>query len=350
MAERATILIPDISGFTEFTGTTELDHAAHIINELLELIISSNDLGFTLAEVEGDAVLFYLKEDTPDPQTLVALCLRIFENFHRRLKVIARDTVCQCGACQGAVDLTLKFIVHHGEIKEIKVAHFIKTAGIDMILAHRLMKNSIDSDEYILMTHQCIDRSGRAMPAEQLEWNTANDAYQVIGTVPYAYALLSDVKHRIPAPPELEEFVVVKGDDNLEVEINKPLDQVYQTLINVDERKDWMIGVDKIDRDPVTERIGMQHNCQFMGMTMINTCLHHAYSQDTAVYVEQVEVPEMSLDTVDYYDLTLKDHDRTHLNFNINWKETPLPDEHKQGMLQGIKSNLESLKAYIEGK
>ena len=37
MAEQAIILIPDISGFTDFTGATEIDHAAHIITELLEL-------------------------------------------------------------------------------------------------------------------------------------------------------------------------------------------------------------------------------------------------------------------------------------------------------------------------
>ena len=35
MAERAIILIPDISGFTGFTGATEIDRAAYIITELL---------------------------------------------------------------------------------------------------------------------------------------------------------------------------------------------------------------------------------------------------------------------------------------------------------------------------
>jgi len=61
MAEQAIILIPDISGFTDFTGATEIDHAAHIITELLELIVASNETDFTLAEIEGDAVLFYRK-------------------------------------------------------------------------------------------------------------------------------------------------------------------------------------------------------------------------------------------------------------------------------------------------
>ena len=36
MSEQAIILIPDISGFTDFTSSTEIDHSAHIITELLE--------------------------------------------------------------------------------------------------------------------------------------------------------------------------------------------------------------------------------------------------------------------------------------------------------------------------
>lgn len=149
MAESATILIPDISGFTEFTRATEIEHSAHIISELLALIVESNDTGFTLAEIEGDAVLFYRKGNPLDRKTLLDQCLRIFRNFHQRLMVIERDTVCQCGACQTASGLTLKFIVHLGDIKEIKVAHFIKATGIDMIVAHRLLKNDISSNEYI---------------------------------------------------------------------------------------------------------------------------------------------------------------------------------------------------------
>ncbi len=37
----ATILIPDISGYTEFLSKTELVHSSHIINELLEATIGS---------------------------------------------------------------------------------------------------------------------------------------------------------------------------------------------------------------------------------------------------------------------------------------------------------------------
>jgi len=349
MAEKATILIPDISGFTEFTSTTEIDHAAHIINELLELIVESNTIGLTLAEIEGDAVLFYLKEASPEPEKLTAQCLEIFRNFHQRLKVIERDTVCQCGACQTASNLTLKFIAHFGYIKEIKVAQFVKATGVDMIVAHRLMKNPIDAHEYILMTQSCCE--GRTLPASAgLQWHPGEAEYPSIGAVPYQYTVLSDVRKQIPVPPQPDKFVTVLGDDNLTVEIQKPLFDVYQSLINVDERKNWMLGVDKINRDPVTERVGMQHNCVFMGMTMINTCLGCSFDTRHAEYIEQVAVPEISLDTIDTYHLEAKDDQTTHLNFNINWKETPISDEMKQGMLQGIMANLESLKKHVESE
>ena len=92
----------------------------------------------------------------------------------------------------------------------------------------------------------------------------------------------------------------------------------------------------------------MQHNCQFMGMIMINTCLDHAYTETGATYVERVEMPDMSIDTVDAYEMHPLAPGKTQLKFHIDWKETPLPSEQKQGMMQGIKANMESLKRYVE--
>ena len=180
MAERAIILIPDISGFTGFTGATEIDHAAHIITELLELIVSSNETDFTLAEIEGDAVLFYRKGEPLRREQLVDQCLRIFANFHQRLRVIERDTLCQCGACQTASNLTLKFIAHFGYIKEIKVAQFVKATGIDMIVAHRLLKNDVNANEYILITEPCCSPVGGKDGDAKLQWANSSQTYETI--------------------------------------------------------------------------------------------------------------------------------------------------------------------------
>jgi hypothetical protein len=61
MIHPSTILIADISGFTGFVSSTALEHSSHIVNELLELIVQADELGLTVSEIEGDAVLFYLK-------------------------------------------------------------------------------------------------------------------------------------------------------------------------------------------------------------------------------------------------------------------------------------------------
>ena len=62
MAESATILIPDISGYTEFLTQTELVHSSHIVNEMFEAILAGNEGGeFELSEVEGVALLLYHK-------------------------------------------------------------------------------------------------------------------------------------------------------------------------------------------------------------------------------------------------------------------------------------------------
>ena len=59
MEPRASLLLmPDISGFTVFVHATELEHSQQIISGLLETLIAADHLDLSVAEIEGDAVLF----------------------------------------------------------------------------------------------------------------------------------------------------------------------------------------------------------------------------------------------------------------------------------------------------
>ena len=347
MAERAIILIPDISGFTGFTGATEIDHAAHIITELLELIVASNETDFTLAEIEGDAVLFYRKGEPLRREQLVDQCLRMFANFHQRLRVIERDTVCQCGACQTASNLTLKFIAHFGYIKEIKVAQFVKATGIDMIVAHRLLKNDVDANEYILITEPCCSAVGQedAGPSS----NGRNRAKPTRRSATSATSSRrSPTTERNFPPPAPPRFVVEKGDDNLEIVIDAPIKAVYQTLVNVDKRPEWLDGVDTIDREMTSERINMRHNCVFHGLKLINTAVFCDFSEQRARYSEKVEIPEIGLMLQAHYEMEPVGEGSTRLNFNVNWMGANLPADKKQGMMAGQAANFELFKQVCE--
>lgn len=346
MAEQALILIADISGYTEFTHATEIDHASHIIAELLELVVAANETGFTLAEIEGDAVLLYRKGPALARAQLAAQCLRMFSDFHQRLMVIERDTICHCGACQGASNLTLKFIAHFGYIKEIRVAQFVKATGVDMIVAHRLLKNDVKSREYMLLTAPCCEAIGSA--ADSLKWTSAAQSYDTIGDISYEVALLDEYRAGVPKPPDRPRFVLEKGPDNLEVLIGAPLRAVYQTLINVDKRPGWLDGVDTIDREMTSERINMRHNCVFHGLRLINTAIFSEYAESRALYSEQVEIADLHMTLLAHYELESIDAASTLFKFNVNWLGKEPPPENKANMMAGQAANFELFKTLCE--
>src|SRR5215467_2263501 len=130
MAEtNATILIPDISGFTEFMTSTELEHSSHAINYLIDAIVKAVGDEYEVSEIEGDAVLLIRKGPAPSKKEIVDICLKIFNSFHFSRKWMQRHTICPCGACQAIINLTLKFVVHHGPLAEIKVGRFVTQSG-----------------------------------------------------------------------------------------------------------------------------------------------------------------------------------------------------------------------------
>ncbi len=141
MTNRGLIFIPDISGFTRFVNEVEIDHSRHIIQELLEVIINSNKIGLEVSEIEGDAILFYKYGDSPDLKEVYDQVEKMFCEFHKQLHTYDHRRFCQCKACTGAVDLTLKVITHYGEFTGYNVKNFNKLIGKDIIVAHQLLKN-----------------------------------------------------------------------------------------------------------------------------------------------------------------------------------------------------------------
>src|SRR6476469_2919800 len=97
---KATILIPDISGFTEFMTTSELGHSARAIHILIDTIITAVEDEYEVSEIEGDAVLLIKKGSAPSKKEILNTCLKIFNAFHYRRKWMLQHIICPCGACQ----------------------------------------------------------------------------------------------------------------------------------------------------------------------------------------------------------------------------------------------------------
>jgi len=155
----ALLVIVDISGYTDFitNRTVSLLHAEQIITELMETVIDRAEHPLTVNKLEGDAALLFREYDTE----LSAACARdvlaqvggFFAAFTRCLADIAEQRrFCSCDACVNTDKLKLKAFVHAGELAVKRVRQFEELAGENVILIHRLLKNSVPSREYVLLT------------------------------------------------------------------------------------------------------------------------------------------------------------------------------------------------------
>ena len=345
--QQATILIPDISGYTQFLTKTELSHSTHIINELLQVVADSVQPKFTLAEIEGDALLTYAKGRV-SLQELESICADAFKNFHYFLKVIERDSVCRCGACNNASHLTLKFVVHYGRFEEVKIAQFTKLSGPDMIIAHRLMKNGVPSQEYMLVTDDCaLD-----MAESGFEWETGRDHYDLIGAVPYQFARLEHLKAEVENPETQEDYSEIFGLARvLNVEINRPLEQVHAILTDNTEKVNFVEGLKDLKMDTAINRVGSTHICEFDGDSFDIKTLQDVGEKDHIVYIEKAKSLNSGMTMLTYYELNRTPHNGTLVSFRaLTGDREPIPADFSDMIYRQAQHSLESLKNYIESK
>ena len=156
--KHAALVIVDISGYTQFLRqrSVTLLHAEEIITQLLESVIDIAEYPLVLNKLEGDAAFLYaILDDNHEKaaKDILKQTLAFFPAFRRTATELSHDTsYCSCNACTQIDRLKLKAFIHHGEVVLKKIRQFEELAGENVILIHRLLKNSVDADEYILMT------------------------------------------------------------------------------------------------------------------------------------------------------------------------------------------------------
>jgi hypothetical protein len=156
---KAILLVADISGFTKFMKLHAIStsHAKQIIVRLLKTLMKTSKPPLKVAELEGDAVFFYAlssKEDLKKTAEKVkAQVIEFFSTFNKELAILSKMHACVCDACTRVSDLKLKQVIHEGEVEIEKIAQFEKLFGLDVIVVHRMLKNSVPSHEYVMMTH-----------------------------------------------------------------------------------------------------------------------------------------------------------------------------------------------------
>jgi hypothetical protein len=254
--------IPDLGGFTKFIAETEIQHSQHIIKELLEILADANMLGMKVSEFEGDAVLFYRKGAPPSLEQLVQQARSMYLALHTHLERFEYNRVCQCGACTGASGITLKMVAHFGLAGAMQVKNHMKFIGKDVIIAHRLLKNSVSVPEYLLVTRATWSRLAD-VDGELASFVPGADAYDNLGTIEYHFKSLDAYRGEVKVdPPMPERLKNPRRVTQVIRRIHAPIERVYQRLIDLPGRMNWIDGISKVEisADP-SNRIGKTHRC-----------------------------------------------------------------------------------------
>ncbi len=185
------ICIPDISGFTEFMSKTEINLSSQVISSLLNQVIYSNKIDLKVSEIEGDAILFYRTGPLPSFKELINQCRLFYTEFYGELAKLQKKFKDDKEVDHIPDILGLKIILHYGvEVSSVPIGKNIKLMGEDIILAHRLLKNKVPYEEYILISEHLLNEYKDATVERNFGWGTLYDkdtSYKHIGEINYSY-------------------------------------------------------------------------------------------------------------------------------------------------------------------
>src|SRR5581483_11699452 len=157
----ALLVIADIGGYTRFMSLhrTSLAHAQENTSRLLDAIIdAAPDL--ELSGLEGDAAFLYATDPSASEITrsLAGLATGMHRAFHHEQSHMEQLRVCWCDGCVQTGRLTVKIVAHYGEAVLSTTRGHATLAGVDVILVHRMLKNSVPLAEYVLMSDAVRER------------------------------------------------------------------------------------------------------------------------------------------------------------------------------------------------
>jgi carbon monoxide dehydrogenase subunit G len=259
-AERGFLVLADLSGFTRFMTTAELEHGPEITKTLLETIIARLSPPLEVQEIEGDAVFAFLFDRALSKSgTLLDLLEGTYVGFREKQRAMQLNTTCTCNACRAIPTLALKLVAHHGSFLVQTVGGRRQLAGADVIVAHRLLKNSVPGQSYLLLSDAALARTGLEPAACSLVPHA--DTYEHLGEVRFVW---SDLE---PVWKKAAETSTVRVDPArafLSLDYVAPVTPavVWDWLVSPERRMQWMMGISSFtQKSPGRMGVGALSHC-----------------------------------------------------------------------------------------
>jgi uncharacterized protein YndB with AHSA1/START domain len=248
----ACLIIADVSGYTEYLAGVELEHAQDILADLMNTVVRAFRPRFKLSKLEGDAAFVYALTETVDASILMDNIEGCYFAFRQRLLSIRQASICECNACALIPNLNLKVVGHHGSVVVHKVAGRSELVGTDVIVMHRLLKNTIEETAYAFLTDACVKASG--LDPDALGMRRHSESYEHVGEIG---GWVRDLEKAYQVQQEQTRIYVTEEEAALSYSsfFPAPPELVWEYISSPVLRVRWGAGMDRIDQmDPSGRR------------------------------------------------------------------------------------------------
>ena len=186
---------------------TNLEFSRKVIPPLLRNIVASNTLSYKIGEIEGDAILFYRFGNFPSLKEISEQCKKFYIDFILHLEQLKKEFPEDFAKYISSKKLSLKIILHSAEITTTYIGGLIKLIGEDVVVVHKLLKNSVPDAEYILLSEKFLSGFKPNEIREAFDWSEikkGNDDYDYLGKIKYRYISLEPLLQTLPTASEIK--------------------------------------------------------------------------------------------------------------------------------------------------
>jgi len=298
------LLIADITGYTMYLQGSELEHAHGVLTDLLAVLVDGTRPPLAVSNLQGDAVFSYgIDTHQVSGQTFVEMVEDIYVGFRRAIEEMIMNSTCGCNACANLGTLDLKFMIHHGEFLIQTIGTSQELVGSDVIIAHRLAKNTVTATTGIRAYAAYTAAVVQALDISHLtdDWTPHREVYDS-GAVECWVADMEPVWEEAKSRSEMViEESEYRGKSS--VDIAAPAEQVWDRLADPNLRR-LLVGSDRQVREiKVKARVGPGdvYQCYHCDVTLPSTIVEWVPFRRMLTKDDNIHLPGATVDIlVDY--------------------------------------------------
>lgn len=150
-----------------------------------------------------------------------------------------------CNACTLVPRLDLKFVAHHGSVVRQRVAGFQELAGSDVVVVHRLLKNTVSEQlglpAYALFTDACLVATD--LDPTVLGLREHRETYEHLGAL---VTFVMDLERSWQRHTEQSRVVVPEKESLISRVVPLAPAAAWEMLTSPARRPGWQVGVDAV--------------------------------------------------------------------------------------------------------